>query len=160
MSLSIVTSVPASCSGDMYAGVPLRTSGPRMSSATPARPKSMITACPRPSSMMLAGFRSRCRTPLAWAAARPAQSCRAISTALSCGKTSDAAQERSQIFAVHIFHREKCLAVDVADVVDAAYIGMGNAARDADFIAEALEHAFVAGRLFGEKFHAPRPGPA
>jgi hypothetical protein len=54
-------------------------------SAMAARPKSMISTWPRPSIMTLAGFRSRCSTPLAWAAASPAQSLRAISMALSPG---------------------------------------------------------------------------
>jgi hypothetical protein len=51
-----------------------------------AMPKSVIRAFPRPSIMTLAGFRSRCSTPLSWAAARPAQSCRAIWMPLSFGR--------------------------------------------------------------------------
>ena len=55
------------------------------SPATAARPKSVMRARPRPSSMTLAGLRSRCSTPWSCAAARPAQSWRAISSALSGG---------------------------------------------------------------------------
>ncbi len=60
-------------------------SRPEMPAVAPARPKSVILARPRPSIMTLAGFRSRCSTPSSCAAASPAHSCRAISTALSSG---------------------------------------------------------------------------
>ena len=63
--------------------------------ARAARPKSVRRALPRPSSMTLAGFRSRCRTPFSCAAASPAQSCRAISSALSRGEPADAPQQRA-----------------------------------------------------------------
>jgi hypothetical protein len=43
------------------------------------------TAGQRRERMMLAGFRSRCRTPFSCAAASPAQSCWAISIPLSLG---------------------------------------------------------------------------
>ena len=58
-----------------------------MSSAAPAaaRPKSIRRTLPAPSSITFAGFRSRCKTPRWCAAARPAQSCRAMSVALSSG---------------------------------------------------------------------------
>src|SRR5204863_1131014 len=38
------------------------------------------------------------------------------------------------------------------DVVDAADVGMGDEAGDADFAVEALEEALVAGGFLGEKF--------
>src|SRR5437763_802587 len=69
----------------MYAGVPFRTSAPSICPASPASPKSVRSTWPRASSMTLAGLRSRCRTPFSWAAARPAHSLRAISSALSVG---------------------------------------------------------------------------
>ena len=67
----------------MYAGVPPYASPPSISSRSPASPKSLMRTCPRPSIMMLAGFRSRCSTPTLCAAVRPAQSWRAIWSAFS-----------------------------------------------------------------------------
>ena len=116
----------------------------------------MITTCPRPSSMMLAGFRSRCRTPLACAAARPAQSWRAISTSLVLRKAADAPQQGRQVFAVDVLHGEESLAIDFAHVVDAANVGMRDAAGDADFVAKALEQTFVARGFVGQKLERDR----
>ena len=45
-----------------------------------ARPKSMITGCFRGVIMMLAGFRSRWMTPLAWASCIASASCRTTAT--------------------------------------------------------------------------------
>ena len=78
----------------------------RARSPTAARPKSMIRTSPAPSSMMLAGLRSRCSTPLACAAASPAHSLRAISSALIYRQPSDAAQQRGEILAVDVLHRQ------------------------------------------------------
>ena len=63
------------------------------------------------------------------------------------GQAADAAQQRRQVFAVDVFHGEERLIVGFADVVDAADIGMRDAARNADFVAEALERVLV-----GERF--------
>ena len=49
---------------------------------------------------------------------------------------SDASQQRRQVFAVHVLHREERLAVGFADVVDAAHVGVRHLPRDADFLAE------------------------
>ena len=77
------TAAPRTCSGDMYAAVPTiapdavaegatGSAGERNSFATP---KSRIFT--RSSRVMktFSGFRSRCTTPFAWAAASPAASC-------------------------------------------------------------------------------------
>ena len=106
--------------------------------------------------MTLPGFRSRCSTPFSCAAARPAQSLRAISTAFIGGQPADAAQQASQIFAIHVFHRKEHLAVDFAEIVNAADVGMRNLARDADFVAEARQSGFIAGHACGQKFERDR----
>ena len=51
-------------------------------------------------------------------------------------KPSNASQQRRQIFAVHILHRDERLAVGFADVVDPAHVGVRHLPRDADFLAE------------------------
>ena len=66
-------------------------------------------------------------------------------------KTANAAEQRSKVFAIDILHGEECLTIDVADIVDAAYIGMRDATRDPYFIAKAFEQTFIAGRLIGQK---------
>ena len=90
MSLCAVTSLPASCSGAMYAGVPARTVSP----VAPASPKSVIRTLPAPSSITLAGLRSRWMTPRSWAGARPARSAapsraRAPPGTGRCGRSSE-----------------------------------------------------------------------
>ena len=42
----------------------------------------------------------------------------------------DAAEQRSQILAIDILHREERLAVHFADIVNAAHIGVRDLARD------------------------------
>src|SRR5205085_10844706 len=54
-------------------------------------------------------------------------------------KASDAPEERSQIFSVHVLHRQKRPTVGVADVVGAADVAMGNGSSDADFVVELRE---------------------
>ena len=113
----------------------------------------MITTWPRPSSMMLAGFKSRCRTPLVWAAAKSgAEMARDVERFVG-RKPSDAAQQRSEILAVDILHGEKCLAVDLAHVIHAANIGMGHSPRHSHFVAKAFEQPLIAGGFVGKKLH-------
>ena len=77
-------------------------------------------AARRASSITLAGLRSRCSTPLSCAAARPAQICRAISSALSGGsrpmRRSSAARSSPSTYSID----RNVLPVGLADVVDAA----------------------------------------
>ena len=103
----------------------------------------MILTRPRPSSMTFAGLRSRCRTPFSCAACRPAQSWRAISTALSDGQVADPLQERREVLAVHVLHREEVAALDLADVVDAADVRVRDLAREAHLGVEAREERLV-----------------
>ena len=112
----------------------------------------MMMTWPRPSIITLAGFRSRCRTPFSWAAANPAQSLRAVSDGLVDGQAADAAEEGAEIFAIHELHGNVMQAFGDADVVDAADVGVGDLARDADFVVEAGEGAIVGGGGFGEEF--------
>ena len=63
------------------------------------------------------------------------------------GQAADAAQERAQILAIDVFHREKEIAVEFAEIVDAAHVGMRDAARDADFVAESIERGWDSLRL-------------
>ena len=101
--------------------------------------------------MMLAGFRSRCSTPSRCAAAEPGTKLARDLQGLVAHQAADAPQQRGQVFAVHVFHGKKSQAVDFAHIVDAADVGVRNAARDADFVAEALQRIFVLVHGFGQK---------
>ena len=59
------------------------------------------------------------------------------------GQAADAAQQRGEIFAIHVLHGEEDLVVGLPDVVNAADVGVRDAARDADFVAEALQRVLV-----------------
>ena len=67
------------------------------------------------------------------AAARPAQICRAISSAAVLGEAADAPEQRREILAVHVLHRQERRAVDFVDVVDAADVRVRDLPRHADF---------------------------
>ena len=54
------------------------------------------------------------------------------------------AQQRGEVLAVHVLHREEVLALDLADVVHAADVGVRDLPRDADLGVEALEAVGVA----------------
>ncbi len=106
--------------------------------------------------MTLAGLRSRWSTPRSWAAERPAQSLAGDLQALVVGQSADAAEEGGEIFAVDVFHGDELLALEFADVEDAADVGMGDLAGEADFVVEAVEPGLVLAEEGGEKFEGDR----
>ena len=59
-------------------------------------------------------------------------------------ESANAAEQGRPVLPVDVFHGDECLAVDLSHVIDPANIGMGNAASDADFVAETFEQSFVA----------------
>ena len=71
-------------------------------------------------------------------------------------KPSDTSQERTQILAINVFHREKDESVGLADVVDAADVGMRDATCDADFVVKAFESGFIACCGFRKKLQRDR----
>ena len=75
---------------------------------------------------------------------------------LVAGQPADAREQRGEIFAVHVFHRDERRAVYLADVEHAADVGMRNQAGDADLAVEALEQPRIARRLFGEELERDR----
>ena len=99
----------------------------------PASPKSVMRTLPVPSSITLAGLRSRWMTSRSCAAASPAQICRAISSARSSGKRPMRRSSDDEILAVDVLHREERAAVDLVDVVDAADVGVRDLPRHPHF---------------------------
>jgi hypothetical protein len=86
--------------------------------------------------MTFAGFRSRCSTPCSCAAPAPRRSAGDLHR-LVLRKWSDASQQRGEVLAVDVFHREEVAPVDVADVVDAADVRVGDLPRDLDLVEKA-----------------------
>ena len=72
------------------------------------------------------------------------------------GQTADAAHQRPEVFAIHVFHGQELHAVEFADVVNPADVGMGDLARDANLVAEALERARVPGGSLRKKLQRDR----
>ncbi len=68
MSVRWSTSIPRTCSGDMYSGVPIIVPAAvsRVWSAALAIPKSVIRTFPDRSRRMFSGLMSRWTTPLRW----------------------------------------------------------------------------------------------
>jgi hypothetical protein len=58
---------------------------------------------------------------------------------LVAGKAADAAQQGRKVLAIDVLHGEEVLAIDLADVVDAANVGMRNLTGVADFRMESSE---------------------
>ena len=69
-------------------------------------------------------------------------------------KPSDAAQQGSEVLAIDILHGEKCLSVDLAYVIYAANIGMGNAPRHSHFVTKTFDQPLIAGGFVGKKFQS------
>ena len=71
-------------------------------------------------------------------------------------QTPDPFQERRQVFAVDVFHREKVTAFDFADVVDAADVGMRHLPGDAHLGEKPLAPDGIVGKRFGQKLQGHR----
>ena len=72
------------------------------------------------------------------------------------GQPADAQQQRRQVFAVHVFHGDERHAFDLADVVDAADVGVRDLARHAHLAVEALQQTRVRGRFRRQEFQRHR----
>src|SRR5213075_2832657 len=72
------------------------------------------------------------------------------------GKTSDAMEQRAEVFALDILHGNEMLAVHVADVVHAADVRMRDLPRDAHFADEPRECVRVAADPLREELQCDR----
>ena len=68
-----------------------------------------------------------------------AHSWRASSSALSEGQPADAPQQRREILAVDVLHRQEVLAAGFGNVVHAAHVRMRDLPRQPDFLMEACQ---------------------
>ena len=68
------------------------------------------------------------------------------------GEPADAGEEGRKVFAIHVFHGDERRAIDHPDIVDAADVGVGDHARDADFSVEAFKDTRVLGGLGRQEF--------
>ena len=140
----------------MYSSVPITEPAAVCvvpSSTERAMPKSMISASPPsgtgPSAalsiMMFSGLRSRWTTPFSCAAARPCAICCAIWIARAQRQRARAAQQLRQRLAFDERHRQVLDAVDLAEVVNADDVLVGDLAREHQLALEALLELFRGG---------------
>ena len=59
-------------------------------------------------------------------------------------ETADSMQERGQILAVHVLHRDEGVTLELTHVIDAAHIRVGDLARNADLADESAETVGIA----------------
>src|SRR5205085_4879587 len=71
-------------------------------------------------------------------------------------KPANTAKQGSQIFAIHIFHGEKVVAVYLSNVIYPANIRVGNPAGSAYFIVKTFQQTLVLGCFVGKKLQSNR----
>ena len=81
--------------------------------------------------------------PCSWTAARPLAISPTDLSRLVVGQPADPAQQRLQILAVDVFHREEVVAVGLAGVEDPADVGMGDLASDLHLFHQACQPLLV-----------------
>ena len=69
---------------------------------------------------------------------------------------ADASQQRRQILAVDIFHRQELLSLDLADVVDTANVGVAHPSRQAHLVPQLGEGRRIVGQGLGKKLEGHR----
>ena len=89
----------------------------------------MTRTLPAPSIITFAGLKSRWTTPRSCAAARPAQICSRDLERAILRKAPYSPEQRREIFAVHVLHRQERVALDFIDVVHAADVRMRHLPR-------------------------------
>ena len=114
-----------------------------------ARPKSSTVTRQSAPTMMLAGFRSRCVMPFAWAAARASASGMATATSRSGGSAARRDQA-AQRLAFHEFHRYEPNAFRLLDGVDRYDVGVAQCRHGARFLFEAAEPLGVRTKSSGQ----------
>ncbi len=67
------------------------------------------------------------------------------------GKPADPADETTEILAVDVLHGKEVQAIDLAEIVDAADVGVSHLTGEADFVAETLDGGFVVRQGFGKE---------
>src|SRR5205085_5399894 len=72
------------------------------------------------------------------------------------GQPPDAAQQRGEVFAIDVFHRQEVQPLGLAYVEDAADVRVRHMARDADFAVKARQGRAVRRQAFGEQLQGDR----
>src|SRR5260370_36361666 len=105
----------------MYCGVPLRTSAPVNSSARPANPKS-VRSTAAAVQHYVARFQVAMQHSLIVCGRQSGTKLARNFQSFIRGQPTDPSQQRTEVFAVHVLHREKNVAIDFSDIVDAAHV--------------------------------------
>jgi hypothetical protein len=72
------------------------------------------------------------------------------------GQPADAREQRREVLAVHVFHRDERHALDLANVVHAADVRVRDQARHPHLAVETLEQALVVRRFLGQELQSDR----
>ena len=125
-----------------------------------AMPKSINWGRPARFTMMFAGFKSRWSTPRACTAPSPGADLSDQLNPFGFRESAALFQRRSEVLAVDVFHGEEQVPVDVADVVHATDIGMGDLPRDADFAVKLREASGITRERGRQELQRHRLRPA
>ena len=93
-------------------------------------------------------------TPRSCAAARPGADLPRDLERAVLRESADAAEQRGEVLAVHVLHRQERVAVDLVDVVDAADVRVRDLPRHPDFGVQLRQPRRIAIDLRGRNFSA------
>ncbi len=116
----------------------------------------MTRTLPAPSIITFAGLKSRCTTPRSCAAARPAQICSRDLERAILRKATYSPEQRREILAVHVLHRQERVALDFIDVVHAADVRMRHLPRHPHLRVELGEPRGIAVHVPRQEFQRHR----
>ena len=100
--------------------------------------------------MTFCGFRSRCTTPAAWAAASASAICQPMRKRIA-ELQRPAEQLRRQRLSLDVLHDDERLAAEAADVVDGDDAGMIQCRRNSSFVGQPLGGKGVGPSLGGHE---------
>ena len=156
MSLRAVTSPPASCSGAMYAGVPARNRFARGAGQAEVGDADLAGAVEHD----VRGLQIAMDDAALVRRGEPgADLARDLERAIF-GEAADAPQQRREILAVDVLHRQERAAVDLVDVVDAADVRVRDLPRHAHFGVELRQARGIAIDVGAAGTSARRPARA
>ena len=127
----------------MYAGVPLRTSAPSISPASTGEAEIGEQHLAARVEHDVGRLQIAMQDALLVRGREPGAQLAGDLERLVGGKPPDAPQQRAEVLAVDVLHREEVQAFHFAEIVDAADVRMRHLARDAHLVAETLQRLLV-----------------
>ncbi len=96
-------------------------------------------------------------TPLRWAAASPSVICRKISSTLVQREAALILEERCQILALNVLHRDKSGSRCLTEIEDPQHVGMSYFTRQLDFPLESSQYIRVGDQIRSDQFEGDFP---